>query len=224
MIMRNLLVALTCLLTIDGYCQSVSKIYYKDVADGCVKDYYYSFHEAVQDGDKESTQDRYHKMINNCIKGKYLSNHSFKTLDKEQLETDSISKPLVITIAAPWCPPCWPEIDGLNALVDKYNDQVHFVVLFWDTKGNLKKMAPKYDNRIQLVAAKKTYAQSEQGPVYGNAFKHNLGLPSTYVIDKDKKIVNFAMGGYGTSKESSKEEANKKIIAHLECVIQPILN
>jgi thiol-disulfide isomerase/thioredoxin len=181
-------------------------------------------HEERQEGDTIGVREQYRKMINNCIKGKYLSNHAFKTLDKEILETDSISKPMVITIAAPWCPPCWPEIGALNALVDKYEDQVEFIVLFWDTKGNLKKMAPKYDKRIKRVAAKKTYAQNEEAPVYGNAFKHNLGLPASYVINKEKRIVNFSMGGIYAGKDATEEEVLKKNLDHLECVIQPILN
>ncbi len=176
------------------------------------------------DGDTETTKELSYKLVNNCIKGKYLSNHTFKKLNKELLSTDSIIKPMVITIAAPWCPPCWSEIDALNVLVDKYSDQIEFIVLFWDKKNNIKKMATEYDKRIHLVASNKAYEEHQENPDYGNAFKHNLGVPNSYIIDTEKKIVNFSMGAVYPDEYMSKEEANKKNIALLECVIQPILN
>ena len=222
--MRNLILTIFSLFVINSYSQSTVKVYFKDVADGCAKDLFYSRNEAKNQGDTATAKELTYKLTNNCIKGKYLSNLSFKTLDKEILETDSILKPMVITIAAPWCPPCWTEIYALNTLVDKYDDQIEFIVLFWDKKSNLKKMIPKYDKRIHLVAAKKAYEEIQENPDYGNGFKHTLGVPNSYILDNKKKIVNFSMGAVYPDKTISQEEANKKNIALLECAIQPILN
>ena len=222
--MRNLIITIAFLFSFLLNGQNPGKVYYKDVADGCVKDLFYSLNDAIHEGDTTTAKELTNKLTNNCIKGKYLSKHTFKTLNKELLSTESISKPMVITIAAPWCPPCWSEIDALNALVDKYDDQMEFIVLFWDKKNKVKEMVPKYDKRIHLVASKKPYLENQENPNYGNDFKHNLGVPNSYIIDKEKKIVNFLMGAVYPNKNINQEQANKKNIARLECAIQPILN
>ena len=80
----------------------------------------------------------------------------------------------------------------MNKLAQKYSKDVKFVILFWDKKHNVKKIARKFNHNITICYAHETYKNDAN--VVAN-LKHTLGFPTSYFLDQDLKVVNIKRGG-----------------------------
>ncbi|PQJ19945.1 redoxin domain-containing protein [Tenacibaculum sp. SG-28] len=187
---------------------SQDKQYYKDAVADCILD---SGKDAAMLDD----------IVNNCIKNKYLSNYEFTTITGDKISTDAITKPILLVAAATWCAPCWGEIPALNKMVEKYGDKIEVVMLFWDKQEGVQRMAEKLDKRIMLVASEAE--NSDKSTIEINGFVHKLDYPTTYLIAKDKKIVNFKRGAASPSKKMTWEQVNAMNEAQLEEFLKVIM-
>ncbi|CAM1371208.1 conserved hypothetical protein [Tenacibaculum litopenaei] len=204
--MKKLLLVLLVLTVQLGYSQS--KEYYKDAVNNCIVN---SNKDAAMLND----------IVNNCVKGKYIANYDFTTVDGEVISTDKVDKPILLIAAATWCAPCWGEIPALNKMVEKYDGQMQFVMIFWDTKENVAKMAEKLDKRIKLVASEAEHA--DKSTIEVNGFIHMLDYPTAYLISKDKQILNFKRGAASPSKKLTWEQVNEMNEKQLEEFVKPVL-
>lgn len=118
--MKNLFFVLMCFLTTVSFAQN--KTYYNFAVNNCVE---------------ESTEG----LIDKCIKGSYLLNYNFTTMDSKTVSTDKINKPIVLIANATWSAPSWGDVPALNAMVEKYNNQLEFIMIFWDKEAKVKRMA-----------------------------------------------------------------------------------
>ena len=64
-------------------------------------------------------------------------------------------------------------------------------VLFWDTKKNMKKLATKFNNNINVCYANEEYEADEE--VVSN-LKHYLGFPTSYFMNKNLEIIDILRG------------------------------
>ncbi|CAA0202665.1 hypothetical protein TMP248_210024 [Tenacibaculum maritimum] len=204
--MRRVLLVLTFLLTLQGFSQK--KIYYKDIVDDCI---------ATASTDAAMLND----IVYNCIKDKYISNYDFTAIDGTVVSTNEIKKPMLLLTAATWCAPCWGEIPALNKLVEKYHDKVAFIMLFWDKKEGVERMAKKLDKRIVLVPSTEKMKNKSSIKIAG--FTHKLDYPSAYLISKRKLILDFKRGAVSPTKKMGWDEVNKVNEEQLEAFIKPIL-
>jgi hypothetical protein len=77
----------------------------------------------------------------------------------------------------------------MNELSKKYKDQITFIVLFWDKKNEVRKVAREYSNAIDIVYVD----ELENRDAYiVKSMKHSLGFPTTFFIGSDKKILNIS--------------------------------
>lgn len=97
----------------------------------------------------------------------------------------------MITYAS-WCVPSPGEIPALNKLAQKYGKDVKFVVLFWDRRHNMKKMARKFSSRITVCYAHESYRND--APIVA-ALKHTLGFPTSFYLDDNLKVVDIRRCG-----------------------------
>ena len=65
------------------------------------------------------------------------------------------------------------------------------VVLFWDSKKKVKKIARKYNSKLTVL-----YVDEKENTNCHivETMKHSLGFPTTFFIDKSKKIVDVRRG------------------------------
>ncbi len=143
---------------------------------------------AYQENDLERAEFLFDSLVTNHLNGTYMDNFSVYPLKGEPIKLQDYEKPIYLITYASWCVPGVGEIPALNDLADRFHDQIDFVVLFWDTKENLKGKEKEYTENIQLVYINE---KTNQDSYIINKLKHALGFPMTYYMDPEKKILNI---------------------------------
>ncbi|WGH76419.1 thioredoxin family protein [Tenacibaculum tangerinum] len=200
--MNKLFFVLMCFLT--GITFSQNKTYYNFAVNNCVE---------------ESAE----VLIYKCIKGSYLLNYNFTTMESETVSTDKIKKPIVLIANATWSAPCWGDVPTLNKMVEKYHNKLEFIVIFWDKEAKVKRMAEKLDDRIKLIPAREI-DKVKKGYLDISGFVHKLDYPTAYLIDKQKQFVNVKRGAATPTKEVGWDEVNEINTKNFEDFLSPILN
>ncbi len=127
-------------------------------------------------------------LVNHCLKGSRMDNFKVKDLRKKSVLLDEFHKPVYLTTYASWIAPTAGEIPALNKLADKYHEQVDFVMLFWDDRETAKQLAQKYSDNISILYVDEMQNTS---PHVIKMMKHSLGFPTSFLMDKDKKILDI---------------------------------
>lgn len=127
-------------------------------------------------------------LIDYCLKGSRLDNFKVRNLKKKTVSLDEFEKPVYLTTYASWIAPTAGEIPALNQLAEKYSTQVDFIMLFWDDHETTKEQAKKYNNHIKILYVDELQNNS---PHVIKMMKHSLGFPTSFLLDKDKKILDI---------------------------------
>lgn len=163
-----------------------------DQLDTVIKKYQLLYHNAYEKGDEKLGQ-RYYDTITNNIKGSYIGNYLFEAINGKVISTKSLTKPMYMVVSASWCAPCMTEIPALNQIAAEYGSKVDFVVLFWNLKPELGKLAEKYYKNIIIVPSKQKDT-SEIHHIDISGFRHQLGYPCAYLVDRQKRIIEYSAG------------------------------
>jgi thiol-disulfide isomerase/thioredoxin len=147
---------------------------------------------AYANNDAERGQVLFDSLVTNHLKGTSFEDYTFKGLEKDKVKLSSFKKPLFILTYATWCVPTTGEIPALNKLAQKYVNDVQFVILFWDKKRDVKKIAKKFNHNIAVCYAHESY--KNDAVIVAN-LKHCLGFPTSYFLDQNLKVVNIKRGG-----------------------------
>ena len=116
---------------------------------------------------------------------------------------DETTKPVFINFWATWCGPCVSEMPDLQELYDEYKDKVDFIFI------NCGDGESEINEFLENSETKYTFPI---GYDFDNdlSIKFNVqAIPTTYVVDKDKKIVDVLVG---SNVKAFYEEYIKKII------------
>ncbi|MFD2519058.1 TlpA family protein disulfide reductase [Salinimicrobium flavum] len=127
-------------------------------------------------------------LVNYCLKGSKLDNFKVRDLKKKVVQLDEFKKPVYLITYASWVIPTEGEIPALNKLAAKYNDQVDFVILFWDNRTTTKELAKKYHKNIKVLYVDEMQNNSSY---VVKMMKHSLGFPTTFLLDKEKRITDI---------------------------------
>ena len=96
-------------------------------------------------------------------------------------------KPALLNFWATWCPPCRAEMPGLQNLYEEYGNKIDFVMV---DLGESKEAVEDFLVENEIYTFPIAY---DIDNTYG--FKFNItGIPTTYIIGKDKKIKNLIVG------------------------------
>lgn len=102
---------------------------------------------------------------------------------------DFKGKTVLLNLWATWCGPCVKEMPGLDALQAQYGAKAFEVVaLSEDSRG--QDAVDAFFKKHQLVHLKTYIDQSGRAP----SALHAAGLPTTYLIGKDGKIIGDWQG------------------------------
>ncbi|SHI58282.1 redoxin domain-containing protein [Aquimarina spongiae] len=144
--------------------------------------------EAYRQSDLERATFLFDSLVTNHLNGTYMDDFTFNTIKEEPITFKEYEKPIFLITYAAWCVPGIGEIPALNDLADRFHDQIDFVVLFWDTKENLKDKSDDYSKNIQMVYVDE---KTNQDSYIVNKLKHALGFPMMYFLDEEKKLLNI---------------------------------
>jgi thiol-disulfide isomerase/thioredoxin len=124
--------------------------------------------------------------------GKEFVNYTFESLNGIQYNLNNENKPKIIIISASWCGPCKFQNETINSIVEKYYDKIDFVTLFWDLKEKVKEMKSEYNEKIVLVPSK--IRKENIACIEISGFKHCLGFPTIYILNRKNVIQNVMIG------------------------------
>lgn len=153
--------------------------------------------------DYERGKELFDSLVNFQLGGSYMNNFKFFTLKGKVTSLYEFKKPVYLITYASWCVTSKGEIPALNELAEKFSAEIDFVVLFWDDQKAAKEAAKAYNKAITIVYVDEL---QNKNPYVIRMLKHSLGLPTTYLLDGKKKILDIRRGVthyYGKSFDES---------------------
>ena len=165
-----------------------------------LKKYNPKVNEVYERNDMERAQIMFDSLVSNHLVGTQFEDYTLKSFEKKKLKLSSFDKPIFILTYASWCVPSKGEFQALNKLAQKYSKDVKFVLLFWDKKYNIKKIAKKFNHNISVCYANESYKNDALIVAH---LKHTLGFPTSYFLDQDLKVVSIKRGGVQLQNNSS---------------------
>lgn len=153
-----------------------------------VKEYVSKSNTAYNEKDYAAGEHLFSEFVHNSLVGTQFDDFSFKKVVKGKLALSEIEVPVIIFTYATWCIIEKGEIPAINKLAAEYKGKVKIVVVFWDTKENMKKMKGSFNSNIELCYAHESYSDDTK---VLNLLKKTLGFPTTYYIDANKRVVDI---------------------------------
>lgn len=153
--------------------------------------------------DFEEGERLFDSLIEHGLKGSYMDNFKFNNLSKKESSLYEFKKPMYLITYASWCITSEGEIPAINQLAAKYSDKIDFVILFWDNHKTTKNISKSYNEHIKVLYVNE---MENKDSYVISKLKHSLGLPTTFLIDGNKKILDIRRGvshPYGKSFEES---------------------
>lgn len=184
---RILPVVFCFLLTFSGFAQEERTTFSEAISTHLPK-YKEKADKAYRTNNVERAEFLFDSLVNHCLKGSHLDNFRVKNLRKKEVYLEEFKKPVYLMTRASWCVPSEGEIPALNQLAEKYSDQIAFVVLFWDTREKSRELAKNYHSSVKVLYVDELQNQSSY---VVRMMKHSLGLPTTFLLNKDKKIIDI---------------------------------
>lgn len=155
---------------------------------------------AYANKDTEKGQVLFDSLVSNHLIGTTFEDYTLKSFEKKKLKLSNIHKPVFILTYASWCIPSQGEIPALNKLAQKYTKDVKFIILFWDKKSSVKRIARKFNHNISVCYAHESY--KNDAIIVAN-LKHTLGFPTSYFLDENLKVINIKRGGANPDSKST---------------------
>lgn len=217
---RILLLLFLVFFTISGEAQD-ENLYFSEALDMYLPKYASNAEKAYRNGNVERAAFLFDSLVNNCLNGSYLDNFKVKNLDGKLVPLEKLEKPLYLITNASWIVSSEGEIPAFNKLATEYHDKIDFVVLFWDSQKAAKEMAKKYHKTVKVFYVDESGNESN---FVIRKLKHSLGVPTSFLVDENKKIVDIkrkVSHPYGLNSEAS-YDLNKK--AFSEGISQLLLN
>ena len=139
---------------------------------------------------------------------------TLQTIDGRTLSSSDLrGKVTLINFWATWCPPCRAEIPGLIALQEKYRDHLTIIGVSED-EGSVDAVRRFVgDHQINYPVVMTT-------PELERAFPGVVSLPTTFVLDRDSRVVQKHIGllSMTTTEHETRALAGLSINASIEYV------
>jgi thiol-disulfide isomerase/thioredoxin len=184
---RYLILILTCFCLTTSYAQQ-EQVSFSEVISLHLPKYKKHADKAYRTNNVERANFLFDSLVSHVLKGSYLDNFKVRDLKKKPVFLNHFEKPVYLTTYASWIVPTAGEIPALNKLAEKYSGQVDFVMLFWDDNETAREMAKKYSKNITILYVDEMQNSS---PYVIKVMKHSLGFPTSFLLDKDKKILDI---------------------------------
>ena len=190
--MGRKLLYLFLLISFSALSQNIEpELLFSKVIGKNIKKYTINSQQAYLNNDLERADFLFDSLINHVVNGSYLDNFKVKKISGRKTELKDFEKPIFLMTYASWCTPGSGEIPALNDIAKKYHKEIDFVILFWDSKGKVKKASRDYNKHISIVYVDEKENKNDH---LVETLKHSLGFPTSFFIDKNKMIVDVRRG------------------------------
>jgi thiol-disulfide isomerase/thioredoxin len=136
----------------------------------------------------EKAESLFDSLVQNNLAGTQFDDFSFKRLGKNRIQLSKIDKPILLITYSSWCIMGKGEIPALNNLAKEYKDKMQIVVVFWNMKKDMKRIARDFNNEIMVCYAN----DSEQKDLKAISYlKKTFGFPTSYLIDENMELVDI---------------------------------
>ena len=180
-----LLVFLLCFLR--NYSQD-SIPYFSDALRSSINSYNTASNRAFENKDFSEGKRLFDSLVQYKLTNTRFDNFTIKGYNSKDLILNNINKPILLVTYASWCILNRGDAAALNELAKKYPEDLQIVIIFWDKKQNLKKIANQFSNAIKICYANESYANDFRIIA---TLKHTLGIPTVFFIDENKKVINI---------------------------------
>lgn len=171
--------------------QELPEQYFSDAISKNIRSYKKKVKSAYRVQDFERADFLFDSLVKHVINGSYFDDFTVKKINGRKLRFSKFNKPVFLMTYASWCTPGSGEIPALNEIAKKYKDEIDFVVLFWDKRKEVKKIAKDYDRNVTILYVDEL--DNKNCHIIRN-LKHSLGFPTSFFLDHNKKIVDVRRG------------------------------
>ena len=136
----------------------------------------------------EKAENLFDSLVRNSLAGTHFDDFSFKRLGKSRVQLSKIDKPILLITYSSWCIMGKGEVPALNNLAKEYKDKMQIVVVFWNKKKDMKRIARSFTNEIMVCYAN----DAEQKDIKAISYlKKTFGFPTSYLIDENMELVDI---------------------------------
>ncbi|RXG15654.1 thiol-disulfide isomerase/thioredoxin [Leeuwenhoekiella aestuarii] len=164
------------------------KLFFSEALSLNLNNYNTKVDNALERGEFHYAKSLFDSLVKNHLQGSFIDPLKFERLSSSISSTEEIEKPTIILTYASWCIPSEGEIPVLNKMAQKYGDMVDFVVLFWDQKKTVRKLAKQFNTNIHIVYVDEVQNNHMQTV---KLLKHALGISLSFVLAADGEILDI---------------------------------
>jgi thiol-disulfide isomerase/thioredoxin len=136
-------------------------------------------------------------LVGGALGGYFISLYLFKpdfrlsaleltnTNEKQFDLAEQKDKPMVLNFLSRGCMPCIQELPIFESAVNRYKDSIQFYFIMEEDKEGIQSFQKKYPYKLDYLLSKKSFTD------YGI-----LGVPQTYFIDKNFKVIDSQKGSF----------------------------
>lgn len=165
----------------------VQRKLFSDVIGTSIRKYRSQSKQAYAKKDTERAQFLFDSLINHVIVGSYIDNFKLRKISGKRIEFYDFDRPVFLITSASWIIPGSGEIPALNAIVDEHFERVDFIILYWGSKKKVRKLKRQFSKKINILYVDEKENKNDHTI---KTMKHSLGFPTTFIINKDKKILD----------------------------------
>jgi peroxiredoxin len=180
-------------------CQKRKLVTYEEGLENCNK---------IQEEKKKDNPNGLFFVSADCLIGSRIPEFETTSIEGEKISNELLKgKVSIINFWFISCAPCVAEIPGFNAIVEKFGkDHVNYIAIGRDDKKEIQEFLHKHPWGFKHIA--------NGNEIITNDFKIRWGFPTTFLLDKNAKIV-LALSG-GKSDSTAVQEIQNKLIPIIE--------
>ncbi len=171
--------------------QELPEQYFSKVISKNIRVYNKNVKTAYRAKDFNRAEFLFDSLVKHTINGSIFDDFTVKKVRGGDVAFSEFEKPVFLMTYASWCTPGSGEIPALNEIAKLYKDEIDFVVLFWDKRSAVRRIAREYEKNINVLYVDEL---DNKNCRIIRTVKHSLGFPTSFFLDKDKKILDVRRG------------------------------
>lgn len=182
------LVTFNLLVSLIVSAKSDSIVPFSKAVEKNIKQYISYSNKAYSKKDYLKANFLFDSLVSHTLIGTQFDDFSFQRIGKRRLQLSTIKVPTLIFTYASWCIIEKGEIPALNKMALTYKGRIKIVVIFWDKKHTMKKLARKFNTQIEVCFAHESYSKDV---IVLKFLKTTFGFPTAYYLNASRTVQSI---------------------------------